>query len=71
MAVAILTGSEIEAKVLETPGLVAVDFYQSSCPPCRALEPRLGRVAQAYAGRVAVYASTSIGICPWPSASAY
>jgi thioredoxin len=55
MAIAILTRREIEAKVLEAPGLVAVDFYQASCPPCRALEPRIDRIAQEYAGRVAVY----------------
>jgi thioredoxin len=55
MAIAILTRREIEAKVLEAPGPVAVDFYQASCAPCRALEPRIDRVAQEYSGRVAVY----------------
>jgi thiol-disulfide isomerase/thioredoxin len=45
---------EIESAVrLAEP--VALDFYQASCPPCRVLEPRLKRVAQEYAGRVAVY----------------
>ncbi len=28
---------------------------QASCPPCRALEPRLERIAAEYRGRVAVY----------------
>lgn len=46
---------ELAAKVLEARGPVVLDFYQATCPPCRALEPRLERVAQGYAGRVAVY----------------
>ena len=50
-----LTGTAIDAKVLQAPGLAALDFYQESCPPCRALEPRLERVARQYDGRVAVY----------------
>lgn len=50
-----LMGGEVHAKVLRPPGLVALDFYQASCPPCRALEPRLRRVAERYAGRVSVY----------------
>lgn len=32
-----------------------LDFYQASCPPCRALEPVLDRVAQSYGDRVTVY----------------
>lgn len=31
---------------LRTPGLVLLDFWQLSCAPCRALEPRLERFAQ-------------------------
>ena len=39
-----------------TPSLpCALDFYQASCPPCRALEPRLERMAQQYEGRLRVY----------------
>ena len=51
----ILTHSELESKVLQVPGPVALDFYQASCAPCRALSPRLERVAQQYAGRVPIY----------------
>jgi hypothetical protein len=34
-----LTRSEMESKVLHVPGPVALDFYQASCAPCRALSP--------------------------------
>lgn len=30
-------------------------FYQASCPPCRALEPRLERAARQYQDRLPVY----------------
>jgi len=46
---------EIESTVRLAQGPIALDFYQASCPPCRVLELRLERVAQEYAGRVAVY----------------
>jgi len=46
---------EVESAVRRAQGPIALDFYQASCPPCRVLEPRLERVAQKYAGRVAVY----------------
>jgi len=50
-----LTTDEIDAKVLQAPGPVALDFYQASCAPCRALEPRLERVAEQYVGQMRVY----------------
>lgn len=31
---------EVESRV-QQPGVVIIDFYQASCPPCRVLEPRL------------------------------
>ena len=46
---------EIESAVRRAQRPIALDFYQASCPPCRALEPRIEQVAQEYAGRVAVY----------------
>jgi thioredoxin 1 len=51
----VLTSGEIQPKVLEEPGPVALDFYQRSCPPCRVLEPRLERVAERYKDRLPVY----------------
>ena len=54
-AVAGITANELETKVLQAPGAVALDFYQASCPPCHALEPRLERIARQYENRVPVY----------------
>lgn len=54
-AIETLTQGEIDAMALHAPGSVALDFYQASCAPCRALEPRLERVAQQYADRLLVY----------------
>ncbi len=50
-----VTSGEFESKVLQATEPVAIDFYQAICPPCRALEPRLERIAQEYAGRILVY----------------
>ena len=50
-----VTAADLEAKVLNVPGVVALDFYQASCPPCRALEPRLERLARQYEDRLSVY----------------
>lgn len=36
-------------------GLVLLDFWQASCAPCRALQPRLERFAAAHAGHLAGY----------------
>lgn len=50
-----LTSEELESKVLQASGPVALDFYAASCPPCHVLEPRLARIAQQYTGRLPVY----------------
>ena len=50
-----LTSAESQTKVIEAPGAVLVDFYQASCAPCRALEPRLQRVAQRFHAALPVY----------------
>ena len=50
-----ISSSDVEAKVVQAPGPVALDFYQATCPPCRVLEPRLERVAQEYRDRLPVY----------------
>lgn len=41
----ILRHHQLEA-ALARPGLVLLDFWQGSCAPCRALEPRLNRFVQ-------------------------
>jgi thioredoxin 1 len=50
-----ISSNEFELKVLQAQQPVILDFYQATCAPCRALEPRLERVAQQYAGRIPVY----------------
>ncbi len=50
-----VTADEIESTVLQAPTPIVLDFYQATCPPCRALEPRLERVAGRYRGRLPVY----------------
>lgn len=45
MAVEDLREADLEARVAEAGRPVVLDFYQESCPPCRALEPRLARVS--------------------------
>jgi thioredoxin 1 len=46
---------EVDAKALQAAGLVVLDFYQATCAPCRALEPRLERVVSHYRERLRVY----------------
>lgn len=41
--------------VLNEPGLVLLDFWQATCAPCRALEPRLDQVAQSHPGEFRGY----------------
>ncbi len=55
MVIQPVTAEDVDSKVVQSPGPAVLDFYQASCPPCRALEPRLERVAEQYAGRVPVY----------------
>ncbi len=55
MAIETITSDDIQSRVPEASGPVALDFYGESCPPCRTLEPRLERVARRYEGRLPVY----------------
>jgi thioredoxin 1 len=43
------------AAAVSGPGLVLLDFWQHSCAPCRALEPRLEHLAQRRAGEFSGY----------------
>jgi len=40
---------------LDVPGLVLLDFWQASCAPCRALEPRLEQIAHRRSGEFLGY----------------
>ncbi|GHE75860.1 thioredoxin family protein [Streptomyces lavendulocolor] len=40
---------------MSVPGLVLLDFWQASCAPCRALEPRLEHFAQRHLGEFTGY----------------
>lgn len=52
---AFIKADEFDSKILRAQGPVFLDFYQATCAPCRALEPRLERVAQQFAGRMLLY----------------
>ena len=40
---------------IHVPGLVLLDFWQASCAPCRALEPRLEQIARRRSGEFRGY----------------
>ncbi len=45
-----LTNTDEFVRITAEPGLILLDFWQASCAPCRALEPRLERLAAARPG---------------------
>jgi thioredoxin 1 len=49
----IINGSQLNTNTPD--GLVLLDFWQASCAPCRALEPRLERFAANHPGRFTGY----------------
>lgn len=51
----LLSAGELTSKVLQARGPVVLDFYQATCAPCRALEPKVNRIAHEFIGRVTVY----------------
>lgn len=50
----LLTSSELR-EIATGPGPVLVDFWQSSCAPCRALEPRLEEFSRRHPGEFTGY----------------
>jgi len=51
----IRSSEDFEARVLGAKQPVLVDFYSSTCGPCRMLAPTIENLAEQYEGRAAVY----------------
>jgi thioredoxin 1 len=51
----IATAADFDAQVLGAPRPVLVDFYSTTCGPCRMLAPTIDKLAEQYEGRAIVY----------------
>ena len=54
MSEIVLTDQNFEKEVLESKGLVLVDFWSPTCPPCLMLAPIIEEVAKEFEGKVKV-----------------
>lgn len=43
-----VTSTTWDAKVLQAPGPVLVDFWRPGCPPCRMMEPQIKSLAREF-----------------------
>jgi thioredoxin 1 len=50
----IVTDDQFQAEVIETPGIVVVDFWAPWCGPCLQMAPALEAFAETNAGKVKV-----------------
>lgn len=55
MAIQTIDSAQFESSVLHSETSVVLDFYEATCAPCRALEPRLERIAEQYRRSIPVY----------------
>lgn len=51
----IASAADFETQVLASEKPVLVDFYSTTCGPCRMLAPTISQLAEEYEGRAAVY----------------
>lgn len=50
-----LTKADFEKEVMNTAGVVLVDFWAAWCGPCRMVSPIMEQLEEEYAGKLSVY----------------